>query len=1063
MSPKRKKQSTVLLVDDHPTFRKGLHFLLEDEDDMQVVGEAGDGQEALALIKELSPDVVVMDITMPGLNGIEATNHIASEFPDTKVVALSIHSDKLFVQDMLLAGAAGYILKESVPEDLVKGIRAVLLGAGYLSPAITGLVVSRFRESVSREQFYPDKKKEILATKLHMPQPSKDYIHRPRLVKFLEKNRQVPLQTVTAPAGYGKSSLVGGWLTMHEWPNSWVSLDENENDLRQFMSYFVHAINTLFPGVLSETMTLLEKGTDLPPIQILAARLSNEIDKIEQDFILVLDDFYLIKEKRVHDLLSEILRHPLAPMHFIVLSRTEPFLPTSRLRAKGMLAEVRLQDLRFTVDETREYLQHILNIDIDESTAREWNEKTEGWVTGLRLSALSVLHRNDLNSLFLEIEGSSQFVKDYLFNEVLASQPENVLKHLMSISILERFSAPLCEALCSYSENECGLDDGDVINWLKEHNLFLIPLENDGRWYRFHHMFKELLQKQLIRYHSPEDILKLHTRACAWFTENGFIEDAIKHAVAADDMDDAVRLVEQNRQNIHNSDQWYILEKWLAMFPEAVIQQQKELLMARIWVHYHHFDIEAIPAIVNAIKSQLDDAPEHQALQGEIDFFLGYIYYFQNNGLHSLQHLQNALDRVPETYHGVRGQIEILYGLANQMQFNKDDAINRLYDLFTTYQMDKSVRKTRLLITFVYIHIISGDLSDALIANQKLYDFSHKGDFLYAESWSRYLQGLIHFYQNDLDEAIACFRQAVDNKYILHTRATVDSMIGLALAYQAKGLPGRAIASMQELLDYITPLNDPEYKTIARMSQIRLSIMQGLRQSSTNECQQLSLTAENMVWWLEIPKITCCRALYAKGSRQGLQEAENRLQELLQQNQANHNVCQMIQILPLLAMIFKKQGRDDEALETLKQTVNLAEPGDWVRPFVEVGPPMEDLLLELQEQNFSTDFIGQLLAAFQADSQKVGAEGCDRDSFTPLHPVEPSAVDSLTNRENEILELLIQGKTNKEIAAKLFVAIDTTKTHLKNIYQKLEVNSRLQAVAKANALGFIGKRDGGTG
>jgi len=276
--------------------------------------------------------------------------------------------------------------------------------------------------------------------------------------------------------------------------------------------------------------------------------------------------------------------------------------------------------------------------------------------------------------------------------------------------------------------------------------------------------------------------------------------------------------------------------------------------MVRIWINYHHFDIPAIPAVIDAIKTHMDDAPANQALLGEVNFFLGYIAYFQNDGRRSLQHLKSALDMVPETYQEVRGQIEILYGLANQMQGNKHEAANRLYDLLTTYQSDRSVRKTRLLVTPVYINIISADLPDALIANQQLYDFSHKFDYLYAKAWGLYLQGLIHFHQNDLDKAIISFQQAVDNKYILHTRATVDSMVGLALAYQAKGQPDRVGVTLQELTDFITPFNNPVYATIARLSQIRLSIIQKELTSKTDWLQHVISAAENMVWWLEVPK-----------------------------------------------------------------------------------------------------------------------------------------------------------------------------------------------------------------
>ena len=529
MTTQPQTPKSILLVDDHPVFRKGLYSLLEDEEDMLVVGEAGDGQTALDLVEELSPDIVVMDVTMPGLSGIEATKLIVAEFPGTLVVALSIHSDKQFVQDMLQAGASGYILKESVPEELVKGIRSVMVGEGYLSPAITGIIVSQLRQSLSQENSFQKTELEILAAKLHAPQVPEYHVHRPRLITLLENSIALPIQIVTAPAGYGKSTLVSCWFSNQELPHAWISLDDGDNDLRLFITYFVHAVRSLFPSAMAKTLATLE-AADLPPIQVLSKILANEIDLIKQDFILVIDDFHLIKEKNIHDLLTELLRHPPKPLHLVVVARTEPFLSLNKFRALGQLSEIRLQALRFTEDETIEFLQQMLSSNVDASTINQLLDKTEGWVTGIRLAALSVLHKGDAKKLLEDLAGSGQFVMEYLFNEVFSSQPENIQKHLVASSILDRFCAPLCEVLCPYPENECDLDGWGLIKWLKENNLFLISLDNDGYWYRFHHLFQELLKKQLVRHYSSDEIDALHAKVSSWFAENNFIKEAVQPA-----------------------------------------------------------------------------------------------------------------------------------------------------------------------------------------------------------------------------------------------------------------------------------------------------------------------------------------------------------------------------------------------------------------------------------------------------------------------------------------------------------------------------------------------------
>ncbi len=573
--------ATILLVDDHPIFRKGLRLLFEDEKDIKVIGEAGDGQMALDMIRQQSPDVVVMDITMPNLNGIEATRQIAAEFPETKVIALSIHSEKQFVEDMLKAGASGYILKESVPEDLVKGIRTVIAGQAYLSPSITSIVLSQYKEILDHGLSGQSNYTEILETKLYTPPLPDDHIHRQELIDRLVAGQTLPLTIISTPAGYGKSVLVSCWLHSCNLPSAWVSIDKSDNDLRQFLGYFLSAIKAIFPAALTKSMSLLDSGK-LPPAQVLAGHLKNDLAMIEQDFILVLDDFHLINEKSVHDLLAEILRHPPNNFHLVLIGRKDPFLPISSLRARGQLVELRLQDLRFKVDETQQYLQGMFNEKIDDATAASWTKITEGWITGLRLAALSMHHMEDFDFLSDELQGDAQYVMEYLFNEVLAQQPPNIRECLLKISVVDRFCGDLCSVLCGVeTESEHFQNGWEFVSLLIKENMFIIKLDRENNWFRFHHLFQQLLQNQLQRHIKALEITELHSRASTWFAENGFIEDAIRHAVAADDMDGAIRLVKENRQAMLNQDKWFVLEKWLSMFPETEVQQSPELLLAR--------------------------------------------------------------------------------------------------------------------------------------------------------------------------------------------------------------------------------------------------------------------------------------------------------------------------------------------------------------------------------------------------------------------------------------------------------------------------------------------------
>ena len=969
------------------------------------------------------------------------------------------------MSDMLQAGAVGYILKESVPEEMIEGIRIVKSGDVYLSRSISGIVVSEYKRLVSKSDVGTETPSEpILRTKLHRHRLGPDILPRARLLEAIDQGRSVPLTLISAGAGYGKSTLASRWLEACDCPSVWISLDDNDNDLRVFLTYVLSGIQTAFPTAGQKIQALLN-APSLPPALVLARTLLNDLVTIKEDFILVLDDYHRVRETAIHNLMADLLRHPPRAMHLVLLTRRDPPLPLITLRARGQVNEITMEQLRFTRSETAAFLQKALEVSIDDTTAAILEDKLEGWVTGLRLAALSLRGRKDLDRLASGLREGFQYVTDYLVTEVISQQPPAMARHLMETAILDRFCPALCEAI-HLSKGEPGRDEisgQEFIEWLEKAKLFVISLDERHRWFRYHHLFQELLQDQLKRRYSSEEIATLHSRASVWFAENGLIDEAIRHALAGGDEIAAARLVEENRHAVLNSDRWFVLESWLSRFPDAVIQRRPGLLMARVWALYHHFDIPAIPSVIDAVESLLRDAPVDQPLRGEIDFFRGYVYYFQNEGAHSLTHLHDALKRVPETFHEIRGQIEILYGLASQMQGLKEEAVNRLHGLLYHHQTPESIGKTRLLATLVYIHIIAGDLDKALLANRQLYEFATEAHYDYAKVWSVYLEGLIHFYRNDLKEAIGHFCKAMEQRYILHTRAAVDGIAGLAFSYQTMQQPDRASATMERLFEYVHSLDNPTYLIVAHSCHARLSIMQGERKSAMGLPRESPHPLENMAWWLEIPAVTHCRVLVTIGTEASLQEAEKELQGYLDLNKANYNTCQMIHILVLLALVYKKQDRTDESLTILEQAIAMANPGGWIRPFIELGPPMADLLKRLIAKNIAVDYTEKLLAAFRDEEEIAVPEVSDHPGEPlppPTHPVSRSLddqplIEPLTNRELEILDLLAQRRQNKEIAEKLFISTETVKSHLKNIYGKLNVSNRRKAAEKARALGIL--------
>ncbi|MGD9205851.1 MAG: AAA family ATPase, partial [Desulfobacterales bacterium] len=334
----------------------------------------------------------------------------------------------------------------------------------------------------------------LITTKLHRPPLDRLHVHRPQLLERLDQRRSRPLTLVSAPAGYGKSVLISSWLETFDIPSAWVSLDKNDNDLRTFTAYFVAAVETLFSGSCRNTQALLS-ASDLPPSAVLGAKLLNELDRIKQRFILVLDDFHHIENDSVLEMITQLLSHPPQAMHLVLIGRLDPALPISALRVQSLVSEIRAQDLRFDLNETKEFLAQVLGIQVDLSTAAALEEKTEGWVAGLRLAALSMRHRNKFDPKLLESQVNAQYVMEYLFSEVFSRQPPEIRQYLLSIAILDRFCAPLCEAVCVSGAEalSCELGGWEFVAWLKKENMFLIPLDAENRWFRFHHLFQKLL------------------------------------------------------------------------------------------------------------------------------------------------------------------------------------------------------------------------------------------------------------------------------------------------------------------------------------------------------------------------------------------------------------------------------------------------------------------------------------------------------------------------------------------------------------------------------------------
>ncbi len=464
-------------------------------------------------------------------------------------------------------------------------------------------------------------------TKLNRPRVRGPAVFRPRLMQMLDSASNLTL--VIAPAGYGKTMLLSAWLDTHPLPSAWLSLDEHDNDLVVFVSYLVAAVRTLFPAACAETLALIS-GMTLPPAAVISRSLSNELAAIQQEFVLVLDDYHVIHERAIHEVLTELTRRPPPALHLIFAARNDPALPLASLRARGHVVELREADLRFSLDETASFLREDMRLEVDDQIVAKLNGYTEGWIAGLRLTALYFQHTGDMTLLAADPKGYNRYIMSYLVAEVLELVPPTIHEFLIKTAILEQFCAPLCEAVTGLTD--AAGDARASLEWLERNNLFLLSVDEEHRWFRYHHLFRRLLLDQLEQQRGRAEVNALHERASAWFGQNGYAEEALQHALAAGATAAAVQIVARYRCELTNEEQWQRLDRWVRLFPPEVSGREPELLLAEVWFMINRQHLAGIPPLLDRVEAVLAqgtlDAATARRLQGEVEIRRATLYFY---------------------------------------------------------------------------------------------------------------------------------------------------------------------------------------------------------------------------------------------------------------------------------------------------------------------------------------------------------------------------------------------------------------------------------------------------
>jgi LuxR family maltose regulon positive regulatory protein len=880
------------------------------------------------------------------------------------------------------------------------------------------------------------------------------------------------LTLISAPAGFGKTTLVIDWLSAFKESSAWLSLDENDNDIDRFFSYFITALQRIDPTLGNKTLTNL--GTPrLPDVYVLISTLINEIVDLETSIVLILEDYHVITQPTVHEAVVFLLEHMPPQMHIIMNSRIDPPLPLSRLRASRQMIEIRGADLRFTETETATFLKQTMGLSLQSDVIQALEARTEGWIAGIQLAALSIRTLGDADrQVFIQaLAGSDRFILDYLIEEVLNRQPQHVQDFLLKTSLLEQLCGPLCEAvLCDGGEQRLPGTGQEMLEYLEQNNLFLISLDNKREWYRYHHLFTDLLRNQLVVLH-PDLVSNLHSRASAWYAKNDLLSEAIVHSLAARDWERAAELIDKTMNDMMSRGEYYttMLDRLKAL-PEEIVWARPHLAVSYAWLlsiilnlddaEFRLREVERIAGQklsadirleILVIRASLarqrkeyvkateltfksldalpENPPEDSPLQREartgILFNLGYIYLFSKGDVvESDKWFSNALS-ISEEAGSVTLTLGAMDGKAHckilQGKLHQAEEIYRKgLQIAGTYQQ----KSGQEIPASSYAHIGLGNL---LREQGKLEEASYHlslgmelsrrwqiGDVL----CNGYIyQARLRQAQKDFDGALESIRQA---EQLPNTYRSVPRYGGPTKAWYAYLLLMKGTTDNRGF--------DPGclYR-VQKWAEGRSLRLNGPINSYDDECEYLVLA----------------RLLFAQGEHE---KALQLLAGLLQAAEDYRRTGRVIEILVLKALALQGHGDANQALKVLAQTLHLAEPEGYFRLFVDEGDPMAKLLRRTATNAISHPYVARLLEAFEDETAYI---------HTSSHSAVSMLIEPLSGREMEVLRLLVTELSGSEIAERLFVSLNTVKTHIKNIYSKLNVHSRSEAVELAKKLHLI--------
>ncbi len=895
----------------------------------------------------------------------------------------------------------------------------------------------------------------LLLTKFHIPTPGARIVHRHQLIHLLEEGREnnVSLILVCGPAGYGKTTLVSDWVQAcqqaHPRQFAWLTLESGDDDLTRFVTYFIHALQRIHPGFGDGVLKMLQTHKPQSPA-VLATLLVNQLSELTGRVFLILDDFHLLTAQPIQDFMSFLVDHQPSQMCLVLLTRTDPPLPLARLRARGQLLELRQSALCFSLDEAGEFTNRSMELGLTPDQVAFLAKQTEGWISGLQLAAISLRQEQERSDFFEAFSGEHAFIADYLAEEVLGRLPETVRTFLLQTSILERLTAPLCEAVTGQHGAR------EMLHLLLDSNMFILPLDERHAWYRYHRLFADLLRKRLQEVQGVE-VPDLHRRASRWFIAHDMRDLAIEHAIAGEDYEEAARLLEQVAENMLMYGQAVTLLRWLDVLPQEILLSRPALLLLKAFAL---FLCGQSPAQAGALIQELSESGAGADYQGELLTIQAMLAILRGQPGETIRLSAEAMRQLPAQRVFFRSLAADSLGMGRTLAGDYPGAMEAFEQVVEISQQSDNVMMTLMALSnLAGLRYMQGQLRAAIRTCQQVIELATQRIGRGTPMLGKALFNLGEMLreQGDLDGA---------QVYLLESAGMMErfSEIGLSLAYLAIGrlyTLRQDWSAAQAYLDKARQRAQVSHMTwiddrLVDVAQARYWIARGELEQVVEWARQrdlldrapaeIFLQAERSASVRELLQGETLMLARLYLARHQAEKALEMLTFLQEQAEQRGQLRRVIEVLALKALALQAMGNTDLALQTIGKALALAAPEGYQSAFVDEGEPMARLLYQASAQGISPGYAGKLLATLSRDVQ------------TPAPSSTSSAADlvePLSARELEVLQLIAEGLSNNEIANRLYISLSTVKGHTSHIYGKLGVKNRSQAVAYAHSLGLI--------